>query len=150
MTVESVLLALRLPGLRHAIEHHGVEQGRHLVALATGEGGRLQGEQVWIGGFGLDEAVARALDACGREVGSMGIAAAVGVGESLVAPDGTAIGAEAGRVRRMLDLARVGECLLTPAAFEAAALPDGVGAFQVPEALQQVLGHPAHVLRDYR
>lgn len=141
-----MLIGLRLPGLEHRLAHDGCDAAGAVEVLASATGGRLRGHQVWLSDATLSDALAW----CGREIEGLGVAAAVGHGEVRRAADGTALGLEALRVGRALELARQGECLLTPAALQALELPDGVGVFRAPDAVADALGHPVHVARDYR
>jgi hypothetical protein len=140
------IVALRLPGLAHRLAHDGPEAARALVELRREVRGLAALDAIVLVTPDADRAVARALEILARRPD---VAAAVGAGPCLL-DDGHPIGAEALRVRAMLTLARVGECFATPAAYAAVTLPEGVGAFLAPAPVSEALGHPVHVLRDYR
>ena len=141
----SAVLALVRPGDEHALAHGRLDAvAAGLAALAAAiPGARVEAGQVVAVFPGADDALAAAL----RAVSVGGVAAAVGAGPVTLAA-GSAVGLAAGRTRRLAALARVGEVLLLDPV--AVAVPDGVGVFAAPAALQAAVGGPVRALRDHR
>jgi hypothetical protein len=137
-------VVLRLPShLAH--DGRAAELAAALLTLRERlPGGVLEGDRVV--GTAAD-GVAVALEAIRTPAGAFGVAAAVGGGAAAEAA-GCPIGLEPGRARRLVELARVGEVLLTPLVDRA--LPEGVGVFDAPAALSAAVGYRVRAARDYR
>jgi len=127
-----------LPGLPHRLEHgdDGVAPLRALLAL----GGVLEGERL-VGRGTVEEALAHAA----RHVEGLGVAVAIGPAEAWL--DGMPAGLGGHRLRRAVQVARVGEVMALPGTGD---VPAGVGRFDAPAALTEAVGCRLEVLKDYR
>lgn len=149
MERERAWVAARLPALAHRSAHDGESCAGALDALVEATGGIGAGDLVWRELDRRDAALGLALTLAERSCAGLGVAVAVGAGPAWDLAAGGTFGPDVPRVRRLVELARVGEVLATPGALDGFSLPDGVGVHGAPAALSDAAGFPVRVLRRY-